>query len=76
MRALCGTSHTRRRRKHLRNPRPPTAAKKRIEQTFSLKTTSDEWVKGAYKRMTPEYQAPTARAVSLRGQCSSHYVCI
>jgi hypothetical protein len=39
---------------------PPPAAKKKIERTFTLKTTRDEWVKGAYKRGTPEYLARTA----------------
>ena len=41
---------------------PTTAAKKKIEQAFTLKTTRDEWVKGAFKRGTPEYLARTALA--------------
>jgi len=42
-------------------PKKPSAgAQKKIEQTFTLKTRRDDWVKGAYKRGTPEYLARTA----------------
>jgi hypothetical protein len=41
---------------------PPAGAKKKIEQTFTLKKNRDEWVKGAYERGKPEYLARTARS--------------
>jgi phosphatidylserine/phosphatidylglycerophosphate/cardiolipin synthase-like enzyme len=40
----------------------PRSAQKKITQTFTLKTTRDQWVKGAYKRGTPEYLARTTLA--------------
>ncbi len=43
-----------------RSKKLTTGTQKRIEQTFTLKTTRDEWVKGAYKRGTSEYLARTA----------------
>jgi phosphatidylserine/phosphatidylglycerophosphate/cardiolipin synthase-like enzyme len=39
---------------------PPPAAKRKLEQTFTLKRTRDQWVRGAYKRGAPEYLARTA----------------
>jgi phosphatidylserine/phosphatidylglycerophosphate/cardiolipin synthase-like enzyme len=40
-----------------------TAGKKsKADQTFTLKKSRDEWVKGAYKKGTPEYLARTALA--------------
>ena len=41
---------------------PSTIAKKKIDQAFTLKKARDEWVRGAYKRGTPEYLARTALA--------------
>lgn len=40
----------------------PSSAQKKIAEAFTLKTTRDAWVKGAYKRGTPEYLARTALA--------------
>lgn len=37
-------------------------ATSKLGQTFTLKTTRDEWVKGAYKSGTPEYLARTLLA--------------
>jgi phosphatidylserine/phosphatidylglycerophosphate/cardiolipin synthase-like enzyme len=37
-------------------------ASSKLGKTFTLKTSRDEWVKGAYKKGTPEYLARTALA--------------
>jgi phosphatidylserine/phosphatidylglycerophosphate/cardiolipin synthase-like enzyme len=42
--------------------KPSAAAAKKIADTFTLKTTRDAWVKGAYKRGTPEYLQRTTLA--------------
>jgi len=42
--------------------KPSAAAAKKIADTFTLKTTRDEWVKGAYKRGTPEFLQRTTLA--------------
>ena len=40
----------------------PAAAAAKIAQTFTLKRTRDEWVRGAYKPGTPEFRARTQLA--------------
>jgi phosphatidylserine/phosphatidylglycerophosphate/cardiolipin synthase-like enzyme len=60
-RALWNIAHPAAAKGSSKSKMPPTAAKK-IEQTFTLKRTRDEWVRGAYKRGTPEYVARTTLA--------------
>ena len=59
-RALWNMAHPAAAKASSKSKTPPAGAKKKIEQTFTLKTTRDEWIKGAYKRGTPEYLARTA----------------
>jgi phosphatidylserine/phosphatidylglycerophosphate/cardiolipin synthase-like enzyme len=61
-RALWNMAHPGAAKASSKAKKPPPAAKKKIDQAFTLKTTRDEWVKGAYKRGTPEYRARTALA--------------
>jgi len=62
-RALWNMAHPGAAKASSKSKKPPPAAKKKIDQAFTLKTTRDEWVKGAYKRGTPEYRARTALAL-------------
>lgn len=59
-RALWNMAHPAAVKASSKSKTPPPGAKKKIEQTFTLKKTRDEWVKGAYERGTPEYLARTA----------------
>jgi len=45
-----------------KKPSPDSQAK--LARTFTLKTTRDAWVKGAYKRGTPEFLARTTLAMT------------
>jgi phosphatidylserine/phosphatidylglycerophosphate/cardiolipin synthase-like enzyme len=38
-----------------KKPKVPPASAKRIDQTFTLKTKRDDWVRNAYKRGSPEF---------------------
>jgi phosphatidylserine/phosphatidylglycerophosphate/cardiolipin synthase-like enzyme len=40
----------------------PLGAQRKVNQTFTLKTTRDAWVKNAYKAGTPEFRARTTLA--------------
>ena len=40
----------------------PPGAQKKVDETFTLKTTRDEWVKDAYKGGTPAFRARTTLA--------------
>jgi phosphatidylserine/phosphatidylglycerophosphate/cardiolipin synthase-like enzyme len=61
-RALWNIAHPAATKATWKSKTPSTATKKKIEQTFTLKKMRDEWVRGAYKRGTPEYLARTALA--------------
>ena len=61
-RALWNVAHPAAAKLSSKSKTASTAAKNKIEQTFTLKKTRDEWVRGAYERGTPEYLARTAFA--------------
>jgi hypothetical protein len=45
-------------------PKDTAKASSKLGHTFTLKTTRDGWVKGAYKKGTPEYLARTVFAAN------------
>jgi phosphatidylserine/phosphatidylglycerophosphate/cardiolipin synthase-like enzyme len=59
-RALWNIAHPAAAKGGSKSKKLPASARKKIEQTFTLKRTRDEWVKGAYKRGTPEFLARTS----------------
>ena len=62
-RALWNIAHPAAAKETGRKPKVPTGtAAKKLGDTFTLKTKRDDWVKGAYKRGTPEFLQRTTLA--------------